>query len=99
MLGLVERRNVPQVIATDMHITQGGVEIRRTRYLARKKQLVISMNARKRSGTIYLYLPPGFVLKGAAKPKDGLVAIEAEATGQDVVVELAIVRRNKYSRT
>ena len=62
LLCLREERDVPQLLSTDMHFTQGGVEILSAGWDARSNSfLVVCQNPKQSDGTIFIYVPEDYV--------------------------------------
>ena len=53
----------PAVVSTDMHITQGLVELDKVKWSARKLQLSGEPPGARRARAVYLYIPTGYVLR------------------------------------
>ena len=59
VLCLRQDSGVPQVLSTDMHITQGGIEIERSVYDPPSKTLTVQTLACGKRGHLYLFVPKG----------------------------------------
>ena len=60
VIGIREVKDVPQVVGTDWHITQGGVEFDAVEYDPRRKAMVCRGLRVQRPGHIFVYLPAKF---------------------------------------
>ena len=60
LLAIKEAKNVPQIISTDTHISQGGVEIKSSEF--KDNKLVIEFNGeyKRKTGKIFIYIPKGY---------------------------------------
>jgi len=62
LLCLREEKDVPQLLSTDMHFTQGGVEILSAGWDDRSNSfLVVCQNPKRSDGTIFIYVPEDYV--------------------------------------
>ena len=62
LLCLREQKNHPQIISTDIHFSQGGVEILSAGWDRRSSTLLASTRGyREVEGNIFIYVPPDFV--------------------------------------
>lgn len=64
ILAIRKNKNVPQVLGTDLHITQGGIELDSCEFI--NNTLKIKTTDRGRIGNIFIFVPDGF------EPSDGL---------------------------
>jgi alpha-galactosidase len=64
IVAIRENKNVPQVLSTDLHITQGGIELDSCEFI--NNTLKIKTTDRGRIGNIFIFVPDGF------EPADGL---------------------------
>ncbi len=92
VLGIRAATGAPQVIGTDLHITQGGVEFKAVRFDARARRLVIQPAAIWKTGHVYVYLPSGWRPAGRARrPSRGVLAVPVTLSGgnKPIVIQLA----------
>ncbi len=62
LLSLREERDVPQFLSTDMHFTQGGVEILSAGWDVRSNSfLIVCQNPKPSVGNIFIYVPEDYV--------------------------------------
>lgn len=59
LLGIRKEQLAPQIIATDTHLTQGGIEIESCHFDAARLTLTIQTRPCGKSGRIFLYVPKG----------------------------------------
>jgi alpha-galactosidase len=88
LLLLKDVKSTPQLISSTIHITQGGPEIAGINWAAARKRLDISLtHPGKRSGKLFVYVPPPFKYKsitsenaelnsGNTGDKDSLLKVE-----------------------
>ncbi len=69
VLCIREKKDIPQVLSVDTHITQGGVEIAATCFDPKEKLLTIKTRNINRSGSAYLYVPDGYKPRGKSARK------------------------------
>ena len=63
LIALRKNRGTPQIIATDRHFTQGGVELRNVSWNAESKTLeAVSLGGLGTRHTVMVHIPTGFVL-------------------------------------
>ena len=88
VLCLKERKNTPQVISTDIHITQGGIEIISSAYNKEEKELVIKTNRINKTGHIYFYVPKRYRIKdGMVKQiSKNIYQVKADLNGRDIFI-------------
>ena len=87
VLCLREKKSVPHLIATDMHITQGGLEIQRSAY--EQAGLRVKTAPCGKAGLLYLYLPPGYVIEEKAeRAGDAVYSVPVIADGREFVIRI-----------
>ena len=59
VLAIRERQDVPQIISTNMHLVQGGVEIKNAKYL--NGVLKLETIDLKRIGKVFFFIPEGYI--------------------------------------
>ena len=69
----------PWVIGTDLHLTQGGVELERVRWDARRRALSgASHRAVGERGNLYLRVPPGYRASSGPADAQGILRVPLE---------------------
>jgi hypothetical protein len=62
---LVESRGHPQIVGTDLHISQGGLEVAAEMWDAASAELTIALNdLHGRQGHLYVHVPTGYLYSG-----------------------------------
>lgn len=82
---------LPQLVGTDLHITQGGVELKAARFDPKTGSLVVIPAAMSKKGHLYFYLPPGWqTLRNNAKQQGRILKlpITFRGNGQKIVIRL-----------
>jgi len=68
-------RDVPEhpwPLSTDLHVTQGGMELRQVRWDARARALTGIAQRPGESGHLVIYLPPGFAASAVSVADEAL---------------------------
>lgn len=93
VLCIRENRNVPQVLSTDMHITQGGVEVLSSIYDAAKSILRIELAPVSKTGRIYVHMPRGFRAVDSSMRQNGSVLeVPVKINGRNREIAVRIKR-------
>jgi len=61
LLCIRPEREVPQLLSTDLHFSQGGADIISTGWDEQSQSLLIACRAPRQSGTVFLYLPEDYL--------------------------------------
>jgi len=89
VLGIREKKSVPQIIATDMHISQGGFELESSSF--EDGFLKIKMSACGKKGNVYIYIPEEYKLKDSLNEKEkGVYEYPVTADGKQY--EISVTR-------
>jgi Concanavalin A-like lectin/glucanases superfamily len=77
LLRIVRKEPRPFVLSTDMHLTQGGVELRSVEWNERRLTLTgVARRAAGMSGRVFVYVPEGYaVAKGGTPPTGRVLAV------------------------
>ncbi len=93
VFALRRQRNVPQVVGTDMHLTQGGTEIVRTAWNTAGRLEIILKTYGPKNGNLFVALPENFSCKkimpaniGASQLKKGMLCLEVSEAKQTKIV-------------
>lgn len=88
LLAIHEQLNRPQLLSTDRHVTQGGVELRDESWDATRGELQCRFNLVANDPlTAFIYLPPAYRL-ASAFAHDASVRTIADSTGPIIAVVL-----------
>lgn len=89
VLGIREVRAEPQVLATDLHFTQGGLEIKSAVYDRQAKVFVIKTQPLGKKGNVYLCLPKPLAVKGrCAKVARRVIRVPMHADGREIRISM-----------
>jgi hypothetical protein len=70
---LVESRGHPQIVGTDLHISQGGLEVATEGWDEASGELTITLNdLHGRRGHLYVHAPAGYRFSGEGAEESGL---------------------------
>jgi len=67
LLCVREQKEIPQLLSTDIHFTQGAVEILNAGWDRKSSSLLISLRGGRRwGGRLFIYSPPDFIPSSVA---------------------------------
>jgi len=86
VLGIREKKDIPQIMATDMHISQGELELESSSF--EDGSLKIKMSTCGKKGNIYIYIPEGYKLKDSLNEKEkSIYEYPITADGQEYKID------------
>lgn len=81
VIGIRAVQNIPQLLGTDLHITQGGVEFDAVAYDPQRRAMVCRGVRLRRPGHLFVYLPEKF--RAPAADAGGVAAVRRLAVSPD----------------
>jgi len=95
VLAIREAKPVPQLLATDMHLTMGGVEIESVRFDSKTGLMRITPAPIHKKGRLFIHLPKGWsIASSSAKVENGIAAVPVTLAGKSTPLELNFVRKS-----
>ncbi|NLB55020.1 MAG: alpha-galactosidase, partial [Lentisphaerae bacterium] len=64
VLSIRKRTGIPQVLGTDIHISQGGVEIESAKFDTGTNTMTVKTKSCGKEGSVYIYTPEGYKTEG-----------------------------------
>lgn len=92
VLGIRLKQAVPQLLGTDLHLTQGGVEIQSAVFDSAARILVIKPACLRKQGRLYIHVPSGFQAGDAAGRQEGpvlTVPVKLDGSGAAIAIKFA----------
>jgi alpha-galactosidase len=86
LLSIRKAQEIPQLISSTIHVTQGGPEVRNAEWKDKERILKIELtHPGKRSGRLFIHVPRSFKFTSTT-PKDAKVRVEKTTVGDSLLV-------------
>lgn len=95
VLAMREAKPIPQLLATDMHLTMGGVEIKSVRFDSKTGVMRITPAPIHKKGRLFIHLPAGWSINASsAKVENGIAAVPVTLEAKSAPIELNFIRKS-----
>lgn len=88
MIGVRAGKAIPQIVGTNLHITQGGVEFDAMEFDKQRNAVICRGSHLRRAGYIHLYLPEQFRPAGKDSESVRCLPVIPTEDGTDIILPL-----------